>query len=150
MHRNSFFTFIIIGLMALLFCLPLNAQLAKSSIPQSDTTSTKFICNLPEVFPEFPGGHIALKQYIHNHLRWPKKPSRTQKKIRVIIGCTIDEKGRVKNIKVMRGFAPEYDKEAVRVVKKLPKWKPGKMNGKAYKSKYCIPVVFEKEENEKC
>lgn len=55
------------------------------------------------------------------------------------------EKGRVKNIKVMRGFAPEYDKEAIRVVKKLPKWKPGKMNGKAYKSKYCIPVVFEKE-----
>ena len=68
-----------------------------------------------------------------------------QKKIRIIIVCTIDEKGRVKNIKVMRGFAPEYDKEAIRVVKKLPKWKPGKMNGKAYKSKYCIPVVFGKE-----
>ena len=142
MHRNSLFTFIIIGLMALLFCLPSNAQLAKSSTTPSDSTSTKCIC-LPEEFPEFPGGPIALKQYIHDHLRWPKKPSRTQKKIRIIIVCTIDEKGRVKNVKVMRGFAPEYDKEAIRVVKKLPKWKPGKRNGKAYKSRYYISVVFE-------
>lgn len=145
MQRKSLFTFIIIGLMALLSCLPLNAQLAKSSIPQPDTTSTKFICNLPEELPEFPVGPIVLKQYIHDHLRWPKKPSRIQKKIRVIIVCTIDEKGRVKNVKVMRGFAPEYDKEAIRVAKKLPKFKPGKMNGKAYKSRYHIPVVFEKE-----
>lgn len=137
--------FIIICLVALTFSLPTNAQHIKQDATLSDSTSTKFICNLPEELPEFPGGPIALKQYIHDHLRWPKKPSRIQKKIRIIIVCTIDEKGRVKNIKVMRGFAPEYDKEAIRVVKKLPKWKPGKMNGKAYKSKYCIPVVFEKE-----
>lgn len=146
MRKNEIFdktiAFAVICLMAFIFCLPTNAQQIKQNATPADSTSTKLIC-LPEELPEYPGGHIALKQYIHDHLRWPKKTSRTQKKIRVIIVCTIDEKGRVKNVKVMRGFAPEYDKEAMRVVKKLPKWKPGKINGKTYKSKYRIPVVFE-------
>lgn len=151
MKKNEIFdktiAFAIICLMAFIFLLPTNAQQIKQDVAPYDSTATKFICYLPEEFPEFPGGPIALKQYIHDHLRWPKKPSLIQKKVRVIIGCTIDERGRVKNVKVMRGFAPEYDKEAVRVVKKLPKWKPRKMNGKAYKSKYRIPVIFEKERN---
>ena len=142
MKRNQFIAFIAICMMVTTFCLPANAQQEKQKATPSDSTSTKFFCEPYIIQPEFPGGHKALMQYIHAHLRWPKKVSCTKDKIRVIIGCTIDEKGRVRNVKVMRSFAPEYDKEAIRVVKKLPKWKPGKWNGKACKVKYCISVVF--------
>lgn len=146
MKRNHFIAFIATSMLVTTFCLPANAQQEKQKATPSDSTSNKIFCDPYIIQPEFPEGPKALMQYIHNHLRWPKKVSCTKDKIRVIIVCTIDEKGRARNVKVMRSFAPEYDKEAIRVVKKLPKWKPGEMNGKACKVKYCIPVVFEKEE----
>lgn len=145
MKRNHFIAFIATSMMATTFCLPANAQQVKQNTTPSDSTSSKIFCDPYIVQPEFPGGPKALKQYIHDHLKWPKKTSLIQKKIRVIIGCTIDEKGRVKNVKVMCGFAPEYDKEAIRVIKKLPKWKPGQMNGEIIKTRYVILVVFEKK-----
>lgn len=145
MGKEYFITLIATGMMATTFCLPANAQQVKQNATPSDSISSKIFCELYILQPEFPGGPKALMQYIHAHLKWPKKASLIQKKIRVIIGCTIDEKGRVKNVKVMRGFAPEYDKEAIRVIKKLPKWKPGQMNGKIIKTKYVIVVVFEKK-----
>lgn len=145
MKRNQFIAFIAICMMVTTFCLPANAQQEKQKATPSDSTSSKLFCDPYIIYPEFPGGHKALMQYIHDHLRWPKNVSCTKDKIRVIIGCTIDEKGRVRNVKVKRSFAPEYDKEAIRVVKKLPKFKPAKMNGKIVKIKYAISVVFKKE-----
>ena len=144
MKRNQFIAFIATCMMATTFCLPANARQERQNITPSDSTSNKIFCEPYIIQPEFPGGYKALMQYIHKHLRWPKKASCTKDKIRVIIGCTIDKKGKVRKVKVMRSFAPEYDKEAIRVVKKLPKFKPARMNGKVVNIKYVISIVFKK------
>lgn len=145
MKRDQFIAFIATSMMVTTFCLPANAQQERQNATPSDSTSSKLFCDPYIIPPEFPGGTKALMQYIHEHLRWPKKASCTKDKIRVFIGCTIDEKGRARKVKVMRSFATEYDKEAIRVVKKLPKFEPAKMNGKVIKARYAIPVVFKKE-----
>lgn len=144
MKRNLFVAFIATCIMATTFCLPANARQERQKATPSDSTSNKLFCVPYIIQPEFPGGYKALMLYIHDHLRWPKKVSCTKDKIRVVIGCTIDKKGRVRKVKVMRSFAPEYDKEAIRVVKKLPKFEPARMNGKVVNIRYVIHVVFKK------
>lgn len=90
----------------------------------------------------FPGGSVALMQYIAQNLRYPNIQGDCNIQGRVIVGFTINENGILSDIKVMKSISPAFDEEAIRVVKSMPKWKPAKLNGKAVKSKYTIPVNF--------
>lgn len=90
----------------------------------------------------FPGGSVALMQYIAQNLRYPNIQGDCNIQGRVIVGFTINEDGILSDIKVMKSISPAFDEEAIRVVKSMPKWNPAKQNGKAVKSKYTIPVNF--------
>lgn len=92
----------------------------------------------------FPGGIEAMKIFISKNLRYPEKMKEAAVQGKVYLKFIVSESGELSDVKVLRGLpdCPECDMEAIRVVKAMPKWVPGKNNGKAVKSYYNLPVSF--------
>ena len=95
-----------------------------------------------EQMPSFPGGESGLMEYIYKNLRYPYAAS--SKKIENTVICTfiIDIDGSVKQIEVTQSAHLYLDREAIRVLNTLPKWKPAKKHGKPIRVKYTLPIVF--------
>lgn len=94
--------------------------------------------------PEFPGGGMPrLMEFIENNLQYDKEREGNGGKKRVIVQVIIDTDGTVTHPKILRGVSPALDKEALRVVKMMPKWKPGSQHGLPVKVKFTFPVTFE-------
>lgn len=91
--------------------------------------------------PEFPGGPKALNRYLIENIRIPSYHNSTHK---VIIEFAIDTDGNTKDIKIVKEAPAEYMVEAYRVVKEMPKWKPGEKFGEVVKVIYKLPLVFQK------
>ena len=95
-----------------------------------------------EDMPEFPGGETELRKYIAQSVKYPVIAQENGIQGRVYISFVVSKKGEVTEVKVARGVDPNLDKEAIRVVKAMPKWKPGKQRGKAVKVSYTVPINF--------
>ncbi|MFC0518307.1 energy transducer TonB [Mucilaginibacter angelicae] len=91
--------------------------------------------------PEFPGGIDGLRSFIKKKLRWPGK-GYDDIEGRVIVTFTVETSGELTNIKVVRGLSSEIDKEAIRLMRKSPKWKPAFQNGKPKRVQYSMPISF--------
>ncbi len=112
--------------------------------PSADPDSSK-IFGVAEEMPSFPGGEKALMQYIKDNTYYPKEMCEGAAQGRVMVGFVVNEDGSISDIKVLRSLTPEFDEVAVKIVKGMPKWNPGKQNGKAVKTKYTVPVSFRTE-----
>jgi len=95
-----------------------------------------------EEMPEYPGGNEALEAFIATHLVYPPQAKENGVCGSVHISFAIDVDGSIVDIKILRGVSPELDAEAIRLIKAMPLWKPGKSRGKAVKVSYTIPVQF--------
>lgn len=95
-----------------------------------------------EQMPQFPGGEGELMKYISSHIKYPPMAMENGVQGRVVVQFVVTKDGSVGQVKVMRGKDPDLDKEAVRVVKSLPKFIPGKMNGQAVNVWYTLPISF--------
>ncbi|NPA36411.1 MAG: energy transducer TonB [Chlorobi bacterium] len=95
-----------------------------------------------EEMPEFPGGETALHQYIAKSIKYPVIAQENGIQGRVYVSFVINAKGEVTDIKIARGVDPALDKEAIRVIKNMPKWKPGKQRGKPVKVSFTVPINF--------
>ena len=100
------------------------------------------VYDMVEVAPQFPGGSKELMSWLGQNLRYPVKAQEAGKQGRVVLQFVITKEGKVADIKVMRGVSPELDEEAVRVVKAMPAWTPGKQDGQAVNVRYTLPVTF--------
>ncbi|MBK7957278.1 MAG: energy transducer TonB [Bacteroidetes bacterium] len=96
-----------------------------------------------EQMPEFPGGEEAMYKFIQNNIKYPPFALENDITGKVYMEFVIDENGEVNDVKCIRDIGGGCGKEADRVIKQLPKWKPGKQNGRAVKVRFSIPVVFE-------
>ncbi len=96
-----------------------------------------------ENMPEFPGGTKALNKFIAKTVRYPVIAQENGITGRVFVGFVIDKDGSVSNVKVLRPVDPALDKEAIRVIKAMPKWKPGKQRGKPVRVSYTVPINFQ-------
>ena len=123
-----------------------NAKQWRAAIikPTADPDSSK-IFGAAEEMPSFPGGEKALMQYIKDNTYYPKEMCEGAAQGRVMVGFVINEDGSISDVKVLRNLTPELDEVAVKIVKVMPKWNPGKQNGKAVKTKYTVPVSFRTE-----
>lgn len=92
--------------------------------------------------PQFPGGDAALLKYVSDHIRYPSVAQENNIQGRVVVQFVVTKTGSVGQVKVVRSKDPDLDKEAVRVVKTLPKFVPGKMNGHAVNVWYTLPITF--------
>lgn len=95
-----------------------------------------------EQMPEFPGGTEQLYKWLHDHIRYPEQAAQNDIQGRVTVQFVVEKDGSIGEVKVARGKDPDLDKEAVRVVKALPKFVPGKMNGQAVRVWFTLPVTF--------
>ena len=96
-----------------------------------------------EDMPEFPGGELALLKWIAKSVKYPTLAQENGVAGRVHLNFVINETGGIDNIIVTRGVDPYLDREAVRVIKQMPKWKPGKQRGKAVKVSFSLPINFQ-------
>ncbi|MBQ4507301.1 MAG: energy transducer TonB [Paludibacteraceae bacterium] len=96
-----------------------------------------------EDMPEFPGGQQALFKYLSENVKYPVIAQENGIQGRVICQFVVNKDGNIVDVEVVRsGGDPSLDKEALRLVKSMPKWKPGKQRGKAVRVKYTVPVNF--------
>ena len=96
-----------------------------------------------ETMPEFPGGQQALFKYLSENVKYPVIAQENGIQGRVICQFVVNKDGSIVEVEVVRfGGDASLDKEAVRVIKSMPKWKPGKQRGKAVRVKYTVPVNF--------
>ena len=95
-----------------------------------------------EQMPQFPGGQAELMKFIGSNLKYPTIAAENGIEGRVIIRFVVGKDGAVSNIEVQRGLDSSCDKEAIRVVKMMPKWIPGKQNGREVPVYFTLPVLF--------
>ena len=95
-----------------------------------------------EQMPQFPGGEGELLKYIATHIKYPTMAAENNIQGRVVVKFVVKKDGNVGEVVVIRGKDPDLDKEAQRVVKSLPKFIPGKMNGQSVSVWYTLPINF--------
>lgn len=95
-----------------------------------------------EVMPEYPGGMEALIEYMQNNVKYPENAQKQKIEGRVIVGFIVEKDGSISEIHSLRPVHPLLEQEAIRVVSNMPKWKPGKVKGKAVRVSYALPVIF--------
>ncbi|AYL95870.1 energy transducer TonB [Mucilaginibacter celer] len=91
--------------------------------------------------PHFRGGDKAFHDFLDQNLKWPKDTLVKQGVVKV--SFFVESNGTLSDIKLAQGFAPEFDKEALRVIRLSPKWVPATRGGKPIKSKYSVPIQYE-------
>ena len=105
-------------------------------------TDAEYAFEQVEVKPEFPNGNDGLVKYLSENIKYPKKALKNGVTGKVFVQFVIDKTGKVTNVVAVRGVDKSLDKEAVRVIKSMPKWKPGMKDGNPVKVKYTIPINF--------
>jgi len=150
-----------------------NVYVAEAELPQQPTVTENLnperaetkIFDSVEQMPSFPGGSIALMDYIHNNMRYPVLAAEYGAKGKVIMSFVVDKTGQLTDIKVVRNIitcdqslvsemtaeeqqllsgriARQLEDESIRLIKSMPKWQPGKQNGETKEYKYTLPIPF--------
>ena len=100
------------------------------------------IFQVVEEMPEFPGGMGECMKFLGKNIKYPTISQENGVQGRVIVQFVVNRDGSIVDPVVVRGVDPYLDKEALRVIATMPKWKPGKQRGKAVRVKYTVPVMF--------
>ena len=103
------------------------------------------VFTMVEQMPQFPGGNTELLKYISKNVRYPAIAQENGIEGRVIVRFVVEKDGTIGEVQVVKGVDASLDKEAVRVVKTLPQWVPGKQNGRSVRVWFTLPVTFRLE-----
>lgn len=113
--------------------------IAQPEPPKEEETK---VFEVVEQMPSFPGGAGALMQYLGSNIKYPVVAEENGVQGRVVCTFVVEKDGSITDVRVVKSVDPSLDKEAVRVVKGMPRWIPGKQNGAAVRVKYTVPVTF--------
>lgn len=108
----------------------------------SNTESSSGVYSVCEQMPKFPGGFKALGNFIDSNIHYPVDALAKNIQGRVVVKLIVEKDGSISSPMVVRSVSPSLDKEALRVVKSMPKWNPGQQNGKKVRVEYFVPVSF--------
>jgi periplasmic protein TonB len=110
--------------------------------PEAITPDNDVIFTAVEEQPGFPGGDEARMKFLQDNLVYPKKAKRDRIQGRVFVTYVVEKDGSISNIKVLRGIGGGCDEEAVRVIRLMPKWIPGKHEGQPVRVQFNVPIKF--------
>lgn len=96
----------------------------------------------PDKLAQFPGGLDAYVTFLGSNLQYPEKARRAGVEGRVVLQFVVDKAGNIRNIKVLKSLSPECDKEAIRMVKAMPRWFPAEHEGRKVNCLYTCPINF--------
>ena len=116
-------------------------DIAAPEPPKHVVEETK-IFTVVEQMPMYPGGDAALMGYLRDNIKYPTVAAENCVQGRVVVGFVVERDGSITDVNILRGVDPSLDREAMRVVKSMPRWNPGKQNGSAVRVKYQVPVSF--------
>ena len=116
---------------------PTKVEVAVEAAPKEEQIFT-----VVEQQPEFTGGMAALGQYLQKNLRYPAAAQRANVAGRVFVSFVVNTDGSIQDVQVLKGLGFGTDEEAQRVVKGMPKWRPGKQSGRPVRVKYNLPINF--------
>ncbi len=105
-------------------------------------SSSNKVFDVVDVIPSFPGGDKELMDYIHKGIVYPESCLKNKKQGRVLVSFVVEKNGSLSDLKILRSVDSELDKEAVRLIKSMPKWTPAIKDGKYVRCKYTMPVTF--------
>lgn len=125
---------------------PVEATTSNNAAAESQATKADAIHEVVDEPPSFPGGDAARIAFLSNNLKYPAVAMEQGIQGRVVTQFVVDKDGSITDVKVVRSLDPMLDKEAVRLVKSMPKWTPGKLNGSPVRVKYILPISFRLEE----
>ena len=115
---------------------------AQKTIVSNEAGPQEEAFDVVEQMPEFPGGMEAMIQFMQQNMKYPKDAQKLNKQGRVLVNFIIEKDGRVSNAVVVKSVWPSLDAEALRLVRAMPKWTPGKQNGKVVRVKFTMPFSF--------
>ena len=108
----------------------------------SDSLQAEEIYDIVEVSAEYPGGVEKLMKYIMTNINYPPETNGYSSQGTVYVRFVIEMNGSITNVKILKGIQADLDKEAKRVVKDMPDWKPGQNRGKVVRSRCTLPIKF--------
>lgn len=111
--------------------------------PQPPVVNEEHVFEVTETMPEFPGGNAEMMKYLKKHTKYPVVAEEKGVEGKVIVQFVVNRDGSIVEPTVVKSVDPSLDKEAIRVVSSMPKWKPGVQGGKIVRTKYTLPVLFE-------
>lgn len=152
--RNSLLRYLFLLPVALLLVVACNSredeltdeQILKQEKTAAPMNSVKEVAEdvfvVVEEMPQYPGGTDALLKFLADNIKYPQSAEDAKIQGRVIASFVVTKAGKVSDINIVRGVDPELDDEAVRVIKMMPDWTPGRQRGEAVNVKYTLPVTF--------
>ncbi|MGB0882403.1 MAG: energy transducer TonB [Vicingaceae bacterium] len=126
-------------LFLLLISLPIISFAQEQAMSPNPEVSTIYI---EEELPEYPGGSREMIKFIQKNVQYPDSAREENIQGKVYLTFVVDTTGKLDDISVIKSVHPSLDKEAIRVIKKMPKWKPGTQKGKPVRVKFNLPINF--------
>ena len=124
----------------------IRANVQKKVVKTTKTTkkadASNKVYEVVEQMPTFPGGDAALMKYLAENIKYPVSAQKAKEQGRVVVQFIVEKDGTVTGVKTVRSVTPALDAEAVRVIKAMPKWTPGKQGGQPVRVNYNVPVSF--------
>lgn len=111
-------------------------------VEEVDKVDETEIFTFVEVMPQFPGGDKAMMEFLSKNIKYPTIPQENGTQGRVVVQFVVDKDGSITNPEIARGVDPYLDREALRVISSMPKWKPGMQRNTPVRVKYTLPVYF--------
>jgi TonB family protein len=133
-------------LLCLLFCFskPLSAQsVVAQDLLLREPSQTGEVYTVVDKQPKFPGGQKAFWQYVRENQNYPDAARKANISGRVFVAFIVNTDGSIQNVELLKGIGMGCDEEAIRLVKRMPKWTPGSQSGKAIRVKYNLPIAFD-------
>lgn len=119
-----------------------NITILRAVGDDSTVSDKEKVYQIVEQQPSFPGGREELFKYLAYNVRYPIDAAENKIEGRVLVTFVVEHDGSISNVNVANSVYPSLDKESIRVVSGMPKWIPGKANGKTVRVKYTIPITF--------
>lgn len=119
-----------------------NITILRAVGDDSTVSDKEKVYQVVEQQPSFPGGREELFKYLAYNVRYPIDAAKNKIEGRVLVTFVVEHDGSISNVNVANSVYPSLDKESIRVVSGMPKWIPGKDNGKTIRVKYTIPITF--------
>jgi protein TonB len=132
--------------LATLSVLALLLMVNTNAMAQNKKAANDKVLEKAEVMPEFPGGDQAMMKFVSENVQYPEEAKEKEISGRVIVGFIVEKDGSISDVKVAKGIGGGCDEEAVRVVKAMPKWIPGKQDDKPVRVSYTMPFFFKLQE----
>ncbi len=119
-----------------------SGPVATGPVVEEEASDEGEIFQVVEQMPEFPGGMNALMAYLNKNIKYPSIAQDNNIQGRVLVSFVVNKDGSIVDPEVVKSVDASLDKEAMRVIKAMPKWNPGKQRGKPVRVKYTVPVLF--------